>query len=129
MRSFLIFLISTPLLWGNLFAAEAGMPQLNPEYWASQAFWLIIIFLSSIVISGYHIGIENNIFLEFSGCTNENLNSTDKTELLNSLNSYLPNCKDINFKIFGISLATINFILSIALVLITIKYFVYEKNK
>ena len=75
------------------------------------------------------VGIENNIFLEFSGCTNENLNSTDKTELLNSLNSYLPNCKDINFKIFGMSLATINFILSIALVLITIKYFVYEKNK
>ena len=92
-------------------------------------YMLIIIFLSSIVISGYHIGIENNIFLEFSGCTNENLNSTDKTELLNSLNSYLPNCKDINFKIFGMSLATINFILSIALVLITIKYFVYEKNK
>ena len=50
MRSFLIFLISTPLLWGNLFAAEAGMPQLNPEYWASQAFWLIIIFLSIYIL-------------------------------------------------------------------------------
>jgi len=28
----------------NLLAAEAGMPQLDPTYWASQAFWLILIF-------------------------------------------------------------------------------------
>ena len=28
----------------DLFAAEAGMPQLDPTYWASQAFWLIIVF-------------------------------------------------------------------------------------
>ena len=34
----------------NLFAAEAGMPQLDPKYWASQAFWLILVF--SILILG-----------------------------------------------------------------------------
>ena len=28
----------------DLFAAEAGMPQLDPTYWASQAFWLILVF-------------------------------------------------------------------------------------
>ena len=28
----------------DLLAAEAGMPQLDPTYWASQAFWLILIF-------------------------------------------------------------------------------------
>ncbi len=28
----------------ELFAAEAGMPQLDPTYWFSQIFWLIIIF-------------------------------------------------------------------------------------
>ena len=28
----------------NLNAAEAGMPQLDPTYWFSQAFWLILIF-------------------------------------------------------------------------------------
>ena len=27
-----------------LLAAEAGMPQLDPTYWASQGFWLILIF-------------------------------------------------------------------------------------
>ena len=46
MKKFLIALISLAFLEKNLFAAEAGMPQLNPEYWASQAFWLIIVFLS-----------------------------------------------------------------------------------
>ena len=29
----------------DLFAAEVGMPQLDPKYWASQAFWLILVFL------------------------------------------------------------------------------------
>ena len=38
------------MLGESLFAAEAGMPQLNPEYWASQAFWLIIIFLSIYIL-------------------------------------------------------------------------------
>ena len=89
---------------------------------------LIIIFLFSIVISGYHVGIENNIFKEFSGCTNEDLDTLDKAKLLESLNEYLPNCKDVNFKIFGFSLATINLIISIALMTITIKYLKYEKN-
>ena len=29
-----------------LFGAEAGMPQLDPTYWVSQAFWLTLIFTS-----------------------------------------------------------------------------------
>ena len=32
-------------IYTDLFAAEAGMPQLDPKYWASQAFWLISIFI------------------------------------------------------------------------------------
>jgi F-type H+-transporting ATPase subunit b len=34
----------------EVIAAEAGMPQLDPKYWASQAFWLVIIF-SSLYLS------------------------------------------------------------------------------
>ena len=90
---------------------------------------LIITFVSSLTVSGYHIGIENSIFPEFSGCRNENLNTTDKVELLKSLKSSLPNCKDVNFRIFGFSLATINFLLSVALTTISIRYLYYEKNK
>ena len=32
------------------FGAEGGMPQLNPEFWASQIFWLILIFSSLYII-------------------------------------------------------------------------------
>ena len=98
----------------------------NNKIWL---YLLIVTFLSSVALSGYHLGIEINIFTEFSGCTNENLNIIDKTELLQSLNNFLPNCKDVNFKIFGLSLATINFILSIALISITIRHLYNEKNK
>ena len=90
---------------------------------------LILIFFSNIIISGYHVGIENNFFDEFSGCTNKSLNTIDKAELLQSLNNFLPSCKDVIFTILGLSLATINFLLSIALALITIRYSYYEKNK
>ena len=40
--AYLILVLTT--ISTNLFAAEAGMPQLDPKYWASQAFWLILIF-------------------------------------------------------------------------------------
>tara|TARA_Y100001970_G_scaffold243711_1_gene309216 strand:- start:7414 stop:7887 length:474 start_codon:yes stop_codon:yes gene_type:complete len=88
---------------------------------------LIITFSGSIIISGYHLGIENGVFVEFSGCTNENVNTINKSELLENLNNLLPNCKNVNFRIFGFSLATINFIISIALLTITIKYLRNEK--
>ena len=47
----------------NLLAAEAGMPQLDPEYWASQAFWLILIFtLLYLSISKFFVPkIRNSI--------------------------------------------------------------------
>ena len=40
----LILILVLSAIYTNLFAAEAGMPQLDPKYWASQAFWLILIF-------------------------------------------------------------------------------------
>ena len=49
----------------NLLAAEAGMPQLDPTYWASQAFWLILIFtalylaLSNLFIPKIKDSIDN----------------------------------------------------------------------
>ena len=47
----------------NLLAAEAGMPQLDPTYWASQAFWLILIFsILYISISRFYLPkIKNNL--------------------------------------------------------------------
>ena len=44
MKSCLSLIIAIAVIKTNLFAAEAGMPQLDPKYWASQAFWLILVF-------------------------------------------------------------------------------------
>ena len=46
MKKFSITFVFLLLLGKQTIAAEAGMPQLDPEYWASQAFWLILIFAS-----------------------------------------------------------------------------------
>ncbi len=57
---FIIALIATQ---NNLFAAEAGMPQLDPKYWASQAFWLILVFtILYISIAKFYLPkIKNNL--------------------------------------------------------------------
>jgi F-type H+-transporting ATPase subunit b len=44
MKRYLALILVLSTICNNLFAAEAGMPQLDPKYWASQAFWLILIF-------------------------------------------------------------------------------------
>ena len=44
MKRYLALILVLSTICTNLFAAEAGMPQLDPKYWASQAFWLILVF-------------------------------------------------------------------------------------
>ena len=90
---------------------------------------IIVIFSISFFISGYHYGIENNIFNEFSGCKNNNLDITDKSKILESLNNNMPKCKDVNFRIFGLSLATINFMISLTIGAISILFIKNEKNR
>ena len=91
-------------------------------------FLVIITFFLSVLISGYHYGIENNIFEEFSGCTNNSLEIVDKAELLKSLNNNVLSCKDVNFKLFGISLAGINLLFSLLIVIYSLRTLFYEKN-
>ena len=45
MKSYLSLIFTLFIINNDLFAAEAGMPQLDPTYWASQAFWLVLVFL------------------------------------------------------------------------------------
>ena len=90
--------------------------------------FIAIIFLISALISGYHYGIENNIFKEFSGCTTKSLDIVNKSEILKSLNNNLTSCKDVNFKFLGMSLAGINLLLSLFVVVYSIRILVYEKN-
>ncbi len=45
MKSYLSLIFTLFIINTDLFAAEAGMPQLDPTYWASQAFWLVLVFV------------------------------------------------------------------------------------
>ena len=56
-------IIATLAIQNDLFAAEAGMPQLDPKYWASQAFWLILVFtILYITIAKFYLPkIKNNL--------------------------------------------------------------------
>jgi F-type H+-transporting ATPase subunit b len=61
MKSYLSLIIAFSAMKTNLFAAEAGMPQLDPTYWASQAFWLILIFtILYISIAKFYLPIIKN---------------------------------------------------------------------
>ena len=63
MRGYFGFILAFLAIQNNLFAAEAGMPQLDPKYWASQAFWLILIFaILYISIAKFYLPkIKNNL--------------------------------------------------------------------
>ena len=43
---------------------------------------LIITFILSTALAGYHFGIENGIFDEFAGCTNTNIDITNKEKII-----------------------------------------------
>ena len=50
MKLSIFILIALLLGQSRIIAAEAGMPQLNPEYWLSQSFWLVIVFIALYVL-------------------------------------------------------------------------------
>jgi F-type H+-transporting ATPase subunit b len=63
MRLLFVTLIAFLAIEKHLLSAEAGMPQLDPKYWASQAFWLIIVFtILYLLMSKIYIPkIKNNL--------------------------------------------------------------------
>ena len=89
---------------------------------------LVIVFFVSLIISGYHLGIEKSIFSDFSGCVSIETDTSTKEDLLNNLSEIPSNCKDVYFTIFGLSLATINVLISLIVVIISIMFIKYEKN-
>tara|TARA_Y100000768_G_scaffold318738_1_gene254285 strand:+ start:142 stop:717 length:576 start_codon:yes stop_codon:yes gene_type:complete len=63
MMQYFSLIVAILAVQNHLFAAEAGMPQLDPKYWASQAFWLILIFtILYIAIAKFYLPkIKNNL--------------------------------------------------------------------
>ena len=92
---------------------------------------LILIFAFSLIISFYHFGIEQGFFEESSVCGLKNVTDTiSKEELLKQLGKKTISCKDVTFKIFGLSLTTINIAISLIITVILTKIFIkYEKIK
>jgi len=93
-------------------------------------FILFLIFIASAVLAFYHFGIEQGFFSESFVCTAGDLSGTlSKEQLLEQLNKNSISCKDVSFRVLGLSLATINTILSIILSVIFLKLFLnYGKN-
>ena len=91
---------------------------------------LSLVFISSAVLAFYHFGIEQGFFSESLACVTEDLSRTlSKEQLLEQLKQNNISCKDVSFRILGLSLAAINTIFSLVLSVIFIRLFMnYEKN-
>ena len=92
---------------------------------------LIIIFIFSFSISVYHFGIEQGFFKESVVCGIKNASDIiSKEELLRQLNEKTISCKDVTFRIFGLSLTSINIMINLIIIFILTKVYInYEKNK
>jgi len=92
---------------------------------------LSLIFFSATLIAFYHYGIEQGFIKESLVCDlNNEDNSISKEALLNQLKKMPISCRDVTFKIFGLSLATFNIFINLILGIITTKIFLnYEKNR
>ena len=92
---------------------------------------LILTFIFSFAISFYHLGIEQGIFQESAVCGVKDFSENiTKEELLNQFNEKTVSCKDVTFRVFGLSLTTINIFISLLIIItLTKNYIKYEKNK
>ena len=92
---------------------------------------LILTFIFSFAISFYHFGIEQGFFQESSVCGVKSLKEIiAKEDLLKQLSEKTISCKDVTFRIFGLSLTSINIVISLLFIITLLKILKkYEKNK
>ena len=92
---------------------------------------LILIFLAATILSLYHLGIEQGFIKESLVCdVKDGSNLLSKEEILKQLQEKNVSCKDVTFKIFGLSLTSYNVFVSLLIIYFTIKiYLNYDKNR
>ena len=92
---------------------------------------LILAFIFSFAISIYHLGIEQGFIQESRVCgVKDFTESMSKEDLIKQLNKKIVSCKDVTFRIFGLSLTSINIVISLFFIIILRKiYTTYEKNR
>jgi len=93
--------------------------------------FILLFLIFGSVVSFYHVGIEQGFFNESFVCNLENSGSNiSKDQLLQQLENAPISCKDVTFKFIGLSLATINTVISLILSVIIINILRnYEQNK
>jgi len=91
---------------------------------------LVIVFLFGAILSLYHLGIEQGFIQESLVCDlKSGSNLLSKEEILKQLQEKNVSCKDVTFKIFGLSLTSYNILISLLISISVGKiYFNYEKN-
>ena len=91
---------------------------------------LFLVFISSTALAFYLFGIEQGFFSESLACATGDLSKTlSKDELLQQLKQNSISCKEVSFRMLGLSLAAINTIFSLVLSFIFLRLFMnYEKN-
>jgi len=91
---------------------------------------LSLIFIISIILAFYHLGIEQGFFTESLVCESTNFSETlTKDQLLEQLKKKTISCKDVSFRVLGLSLTSINVIFSLILSVIFVRLFLnYGKN-
>ena len=92
---------------------------------------LILIFLAATILSLYHLGIEQGFIEESLVCDLKNgSNLLSKEDILEQLREKNVNCKDVTFKILGLSLTSYNIMISLLITISTTRiYLNYEKNR
>ena len=91
---------------------------------------LMVVFFTATLLSIYHLGIEQGFISESLVCDLKDSSTIlSKEEILKQLQLKSVNCKDVTFKIFGLSLTTFNLFISLLLtIILTKKYFAYGMN-
>ena len=91
---------------------------------------LTIVFLIATILSLYHLGIEQGFIQESMVCDlKSGSNLLSKEDILKQLQEKSVSCKDVTFKIFGLSLTTYNILISLLITIYTTKiYLDYDKN-
>jgi disulfide bond formation protein DsbB len=104
---------------------------LNYKFKKDEIFYsvlLLLIFAFSFFISTYHFGIEQGYISESNVCGANKVDLTTKDDILKSLKEININCKDVAFKIFGLSLTTYNMLISILMFSISTKIYLINND-
>ena len=104
---------------------------LNYKFKKDQVFYsvlLLLVFSFSFFISLYHFGIEQEFIIESNVCGSSSMDLNTKEDVLKSLQVISVSCKDVTFRIFGLSLTTYNVLISILMFLISVKIYLINND-